>query len=190
MPLPFPLVVVVILGLFLLGVPLYLWRKHPETHHADTLSATEPAPSTAEVLTAALASSPPLQTSNRAVSVRISPFRTLRCVKSGSGKTPPERCDRLPLFEDGLAHAIRATADAGPATVTGATVSFVLDVDFRRRRVKVYRGKSSTVPMSRTKQLFRRVREAMPRPAWHDLEHDHLKYVVNVKATYPPKDTF
>jgi len=99
-PLPAPLIVAVILGLLLIGIPLYLWRKPPEAgaEFAEPAAESAPTPSAAEVLTSALASSRPLQTSSQAVSVRLSPFRTIRCVKAGAGKTPPERCDRLPFF--------------------------------------------------------------------------------------------
>ena len=41
-----------------------------------------------------------------------------------------------------------------------------------------------------TKELFRRVRQAMPKPSWGTLPHDHYRYVVNVRATYPPDLSF
>ena len=65
-----------------------------------------------------------------------------------------------------------------------------MDIHFRRKKLKIYRGKSSTLPKSRTRELFRCIKKAMPTPEWASIPHQHVRYVVSVKATYPPSETF
>jgi hypothetical protein len=180
-------------GLVLLAVPFYLWRK-PDRRRSFTETPTkeqlaeEPAPrpgrrrSPAATVTSTESDPEP--------KVRLTAFRTLRCVKRSPGRTPPERCDHVDLIEQGLRSAIYETAPLGPKTVEGATVSIVMEIDFRKPRVKIYRGKSSSVSRSRTKELFSALRKKMPKPRWDHIPHDHYKYVVNIKATYPPEETF
>ena len=50
--------------------------------------------------------------------INLSAFTTLKCENPGPGKTPPERCDHLTFFEDGLAHAIRDNAACAPSSKT------------------------------------------------------------------------
>lgn len=193
------MVIALAMGLVLIAVPMYLWRgsQRPvaSTESATGVASSPPPPSDLRPLDGGLLRSvlPPideLEAAAERASVKLSRFRTLRCVKSGPGKTPPRRCDHLEDLEAALAKAIRDHASLGPATPKGATVSFVMDADFRSQRLKIYRGKSSTVPEGETAELFRRIKEAVRPPSWNDEERDHYRYVVNVKATYPPSRTF
>jgi hypothetical protein len=174
-----------VVGLVLVAVPLYLWRR-PE--QADPL---DPADS-ANAASAADASAPyvPLVDASVGVNVKLAPFRTIRCTDPGPGKTAPERCDHITFFEDALSSAIRENSLCAPETKTGATISVVMDIDFRRKKLKIYRGKSSSLPASRTKELFQCIKRAIPTPEWGSIPHQHARYVVNTKATYPPSETF
>jgi hypothetical protein len=175
-----------VVGLVLVAVPLYLWRRPEPAGEGAREEATDAGVSTIDGSSYV----PLVDAEALAPKVKLSPFRTIRCVDPGPGKTPPERCDHITFFEDGLTRAIRENALCAPETTTGATVSFVMDVDFRRKKLKIYRGKSSTVPASRTKELFNCVKRAMPTPEWGTIPHQHARYVVNTKATYPPSETF
>jgi len=175
-----------VVGLVLVAVPLYLWRRPQQA----------PSPDPAETVDGGVVSidggTPyvPLVDAAAAPRVKLGPFKTLRCMDPGPGKTPPERCDHITFFEDALARAIRENTLCAPSTKTGAVVSIVMDVSFRRKTVKIYRGKSSNLPASRTKELFRCIKRAMPTPEWGSIPHQHSRYVVNTKVTYPPSDTF
>ncbi len=174
-----------VVGLVLVAVPLYLWRR-PE-------QASDPDPAALQDAGTAVDGAVPyvpLVDASVAPRVKLSPFTTIRCVDPGPGKTPPERCDHITFFEDALARAIRDNVVCAPETTTGATVSFVMDIDFRRKKLRLYRGKSSTLPESRTSELFACVNRAMPTPEWGSIPHQHARYVVNVTATYPPSETF
>jgi len=176
-----------VVGLVLVAVPLYLWRRPDPSTAAETGGGGEGGGS---ATIDGSESYIPLVDASVAPEVKLSPFKTIRCVDPGPGKTPPERCDHITFFEDGLTRSIRENSLCAPETTTGATVSFVMDVDFRRKKVKIYRGKSSTVPSSRTKELFTCIKRAMPTPEWSTIPHQHARYVVNTKATYPPSETF
>lgn len=176
-----------VVGLVMVAVPLYLWRR-PEP--ASDGGAGEAADAGAATIDGSVSHVPLVDAAALAPRVKLSPFKTIRCVDPGPGKTAPERCDHITFFEDGLTRAIRDNALCAPETTTGVTVSFVMDIDFRRKKLKIYRGKSSTVPSSRTKELFNCVKRAMPTPEWSTIPHQHARYVVNTKATYPPSETF
>lgn len=186
---PSPLIVTALCVMMLaIAVPLYLWRRplgpeeEPRPLPRSELAFQRPAPRPTPIVPAA--------DTSRETRVRLSEFTTIRCVKAGPHRTPPEKCEHIGDVESALEDALQRTFEHGPKTVTGATVSVVLDIDFRKRRLKVYRGKSSSVSRARTRELFGALRAAMPEPNWDTLPHRHFKYVVYVKATYPPVETF
>jgi hypothetical protein len=182
------MIIGLVVGLVLVAVPLYLWRR-PEQVSAES---QDPMPADGGTAMPMGTSEPyvPLVDASVTPNVKLGPFEILRCQDPGPGKTPPSRCDSIAFFEEGLAKAIQENTLCAPKTKTGATISYVLDFSFRRKKWKVYRGKSSTLPKSRTKELFRCVKKAMPSPDWGSIPHQHSRYVVNVKATYPPSETF
>jgi hypothetical protein len=175
-----------VVGLVLVAVPLYLWRR-PEQ------ASTDMSPEASDAGVAGPdAASPyvPLVDASVNPKVKLAPFETLRCTDPGPGKTAPERCDHITFFEDALAQAVRDNVSCAPETKTGATVSFVMDIDFRRQKLGIYRGKSSSLSDTQTKELFRCIKRAMPSPDWDNIPHQHARYVVTVKTTYPPAETF
>ena len=181
-PVRLQIIIALVAGLILVAVPLYLWRRpRPESiRSADAAMADAGAPD-AVAFTPPDAGPPP---------IALSPFTTIRCQNPGPGKTPPERCDHVTFFEDGLARAIRDNGACGPNTRTGGTVSFVLETDFRRKKVNLYAGKSGTIRREKTKELLRCVKRAMPTPDWGTIPHQYVRYKINVTATYPPNDNF
>jgi hypothetical protein len=174
-----------VVGLVLVAVPLYLWRRPEQAPMPDASANAD-----AGTLDGASAYVPLVDAGAMGPNVNIAPFKTIRCTDPGPGKTAPERCDHITFFEDALARAVRENTLCAPETKTGASISFVMDIDFRRKKLKIYRGKSSSLPASRTKELFRCVKRAMPTPDWATIPHQHSRYVVNMKATLPPSETF
>ena len=188
-PVRVQMIIGLLVGLVLVAVPLYLWRRPVQATKDVTADPNADGGLGAFPIDGA-APYVPLIDAAASKRVKIAPFETIKCEDPGPGKTPPSRCDHIEFFEDGLARAIQDNALCGPTTKTGAMVSFVLDFSFRRKRWKVYRGKSSSISKARTKQLFRCVIKAMPTPEWGSIPHQHSHYVVNLKATYPPSETF
>lgn len=182
-PVRLQIIIALVAGLILVAVPLYLWRR----------PTPEPIPS-ADAATvdagahAADAGPPVVADAGKPAPVTLSPFTTLRCMNPGPGTTPPERCDHITFFEDGLARAIRDNVACAPTGKVPITVSFVLDMDFRRKRTNLYIGKSTTVSRTKTKELLRCVTRAMPTPDWGTIPHQYVRYKINVKATYPAEE--
>jgi hypothetical protein len=179
------IIIALVAGLILVAVPLYLWRR-PKPESIPSADAAV-ADAGAYAVNAALF---PAADAGALASVTLSPFTTIKCENPGPGTTPPERCDHITFFEDALARAIR---DNGPCAATGktpGTVSFVLDMDFRRKRTNLYVGKSTTVKRAKTKELVRCVTRAIPTPDWGTIPHQYVRYKVNVIATFPASEPF
>jgi hypothetical protein len=181
------IIIALVAGLILVAVPLYLWRRpRPESiPSADAAVADAGAPP---------GDGGPKSTfyvggDNAKGGVTLSPFTTIKCQNPGPGKTPPERCDHVTFFEDGLARAIRENAACAPQTKVPVTVSFVLEMDFTRKRTNLYAGKSTSIRRERTKELLRCIKRAMPAPDWAQIPHQYAKYKINVLATYPPTES-
>lgn len=185
-PLRLQIIIALVAGLILVAVPLYLWRR----------PRPEPIPSADAAVAAASVSvfdgGSPIVAFDAGVTggVTLSPFTTIRCRNPGPGKTPPERCDHVTFFEDGLARAIRDNVSCAPSAKTSYSVSFVMETDFRAKKLNLFAGKSSTLKREKAQQLIRCVKRAMPSPDWSTIPHQYVGYKVNVVATYPPSDTF
>lgn len=187
-PVRLQIVIALVAGLILVAVPLYLWRRpRPESiPSADAAVAADAGVSDASASAALAAPAFPPPPPN----VQLSAFTTLKCENPGPGKTPPERCDHVPFFEDGLARAIRDNAACAPKSGAPVKVSYVMEMDFRRKRTNLFIGKSSTIKKEKGKELLRCVTRGMPTPDWSTIVHQYARYKVNVTATYPPKDQF
>ncbi|MBI4701321.1 MAG: hypothetical protein HY744_09210 [Deltaproteobacteria bacterium] len=188
-PVRVQMIIALVAGLVLVAVPLYLWRRPEPVPERGVPSAVvdaggrapdAAAPSYGTIVDAAAVTP----------AVKLGPFKTLRCADPGPGKTPPERCDHITFFEDALTRAIRDNGLCAPSRKAGVTVSFVLEMDFRRKRTKLFWGKSSSLPRGQLKELFGCVERALPSPDWGSIPHQHARYVVSVPASYPPSDLF
>ncbi len=186
-PVRVQMIISLVVALVLVAVPLYLWRR-PQQIDPHALQAAASASASASA--GAVSYVPLAGTVTQKPKVKLFPFKTIRCVDPGPGKTPPERCDHVTYFEDAVSRSIRENVICAPSTKAGATISFVMDVDFRRKKLKLYRGKSSSLSRARSKELFRCVKRGIPTPEWGSIPHQHARYVVSVKASYPPSDTF
>jgi hypothetical protein len=182
-PVKLQLIIALVAGLILVAVPLYLWRRpRPEPiPSADAAVADAGAP---------VVASPVVAFDAGASGITLSPFTTLKCESPGPGHTPPERCDHVSTFEDALSRAIRESGSCAPASKTSYTVSFVLESDFRRKKVQLFAGKSSSIKREKARELLRCVKRVLPNPDWTSIPHQYARYKVNVVATYPPSDSF
>jgi len=183
-PVKLQIIIALVAGLIIFAVPLYLWRR-PKPESIPSADAA-----VADAGTQLPASPIVAFDAGPAGGIQISPFTTIKCAKPGPGRTPPERCDHVTTFEDALARAIRERPDCAPASKTAYTVSFVMEADFRRKKLNLFTGKSSSIKREKAKQLLRCVKAAMPAPDWSAISHQYVRYKVNVVATYPLRDAF
>ena len=91
-----------------------------------------------------------------------------------------------PLERVGRAHTVLGYLRDPEGKEEERPVSFVLETDFRRKRLNLYSGKSSTIKRAKAKELIKCIDRAMPKPDWGTIPHQYVKYKVNVIATYPP----
>jgi hypothetical protein len=183
--------------LVLVAVPLYLWRRPhplppasasaPASAAAGAGSSDAPASSAAVLAgdAGALGTDAGDPTMALARRVTLESARTVRCLEAGAGKILPERCDRLPFFEDALTRAIRDNVACAPPTPTGGTVSFVLTVDFRHKKNHLWAGRSGSIKKRTAGDLLRCVAHALPTPDWPSLQHQYGRYDIGVMASYP-----
>jgi len=185
-PVRLQIIIALVAGLILVAVPLYLWRRpRPESiPSADAAVADAGAglPDGGSPVIAFDAGPPG--------GITLSPFTSIKCENPGPGKTPPERCDHVTFFEDGLARAIRDNAACAPSSKTPFTVSFVIASDFRAKKLTLFAGKSSTLKREKLQPLLRCIKRALPAPDWGTIPHQYVRYKVNVVATYPASDSF
>jgi len=182
-PVKLQLIIALVAGLILVAVPLYLWRRpRPEsipTADAAVVDGGAPAPTSVVVAFDA-----------GVTGISLSPFTTIRCENPGPGKTPPSHCDHVTIFEDALSRAVHESASCAPASKAQYTVSFVMESDFRRKKLQLFTGKSSSIKREKARELLRCVKRAMSSPEWTTVPHQYTRYKVNVAATYPPSDSF
>jgi hypothetical protein len=184
-PVRLQIIIALVAGLIVVAVPLYLWRRPKPESIPSADAATADAGAYAWDAGALADAGAELSEG-----VKLSPFTTIKCENPGPGTTPPERCDHVTFFEDGLSRAIRDNVQCAPSGKSGVTVSFVLETDFRRKRTNLYVGKSTTVSRAKTKELLRCVKRAMPTPDWGTIPHQYVKYKINVMATYPANESY
>jgi hypothetical protein len=163
---------------------VYLLRRPKPTKQA----AIEPAPR-AEASSAVVApeAGPPPALPEPAPSKRIALAdpKTARCTPKGGGRVTTERCDRVAPFEDALARAIRDNVACAPPAAAPYTVSFVLTLDFDRKSMHVWAGRSGSVKKRSVGDLIRCVEHAIVLPDWETVAHQYQKYDVNLIAAYP-----
>jgi hypothetical protein len=179
------LIIALVAGLILVAVPLYLWRRpRPESiPSADAAVADAGAP---------VPVSPIVAFDAGITGVNLSPFTTIKCANPGPGKTSPERCDHVTSLEDSLARAVRETQHdkCVPESKASFTVSYVLETDFRRKKIQLFAGKSSSIKRDKARELLRCVKAKMASVDFSSVPHQYSHYKVNVVATYPSHDTF
>jgi hypothetical protein len=194
------LTVALVAGLVMVAVPLYLWRRPPRDAEvglsgivdfvpaqAATAKPLSPLVAPLGLTMGALSAQPaaPAAPGGGVRGVSVTDAKVLRCHKAGSSRVPSERCDRQPFFEEALAKSVRDNAPCGPVTAVGGSVNFVLDVDYRAKKAKVWAGRSGTM-RQKAKDVIACVNRALPAPDWAQVPHQYEKYQIALMATYPP----
>jgi len=82
--------------------------------------------------------------------------------------------------------AVAANLACAPPSVGPYTVSFVLTVDFERKKLHLWAGRSGTLKKRNAGDLVRCVEHAIAPPDFAALAHQYAKYDINVMASYPP----
>ena len=183
-PLRSPVVLGLIALLVLVALPVYLLRRPKPTKQP----ALEPTPraEVSSVIALPEAGPPPAAPEPAgAKRIALADPKTAKCTPKGGGRVTTERCDRLTAFEDALARAIRDNVACAPPAAAPYTVSFVLTLDFDRKSMHLWAGRSGSIKKRSAGDLIRCVEHALVPPEWETVAHQFQKYDVNLIAAYP-----
>jgi hypothetical protein len=178
-----------VVGVALVAVPLFIWGR-------GKTKAAAPTPSVSASDSIAGDAGPPVVIfgdAGAAVSVdaggRSITFgepKYLKCQDPGPGKTPPEKCDHLGPIEEIVTKAIadRAAACAPPLTAP-AIVNVVIDVSFKRKKMRVKAGKDgSTMPAAQRTKAIACVEKGIVAPDFDSIQHAHQRYLFQFPTTF------
>jgi hypothetical protein len=171
------MIVALFLGLVLVAIPLYLWRRP----RADSIAVSTGA-ADGGALPAVTGGSP-----GTGEGVVTSEAKNLSCHDPGPKKTPAEQCDHVPELEKAFAKAVEENASCVPRDAGGGTIIFVADVGFKKRLVSV-----TTPPQGRTLKSAkiagaceRAIKNKLASIPFDSIKHEHARYRVSITATYP-----
>jgi hypothetical protein len=179
-----PAIIVGVLGILLVAVPLYLWRR-PRATLAPVGDA-----GTAEndALDASLGGID-IVDSGPDAGIRLSDPRVLECYDSSSKKTPTEQCDSLPEVAKSLDDAVLAAKDCLPLSAGSGSITYVAEVSFSKRHmqvgVSVPKSGRSYKGMKLVGGCAASVRSALSGLSLEGMAHKHTHYKIAVVASYP-----
>ena len=174
------MIVALMLGLVLVAIPLYLWRRP----RAESISTAH---SGADAGGAPMLPMMPTTAAESEPKPTLSDARVLQCQDPGSKKTSPEQCDHVPELEKAFAKAIEESASCVPKDAGGGTIQYVADVSFKKKAVVVTTPKEAR-SMKNVKvaaACATTVKAKLHTLALDGLTHQHARYKIAITATYP-----
>lgn len=172
------MIVALILGLVLVAIPLYLWRR-PKAESISVGSATGDAGALPAV-TGANANG------GGDDKVLVGEAKTLSCHDPGPKKTAPEQCDHVTEFEKAFAKAIEESGSCVPKDAGGGTIIYVADIAYKKKSLSVTTPKDGrTLKSSKVAGNCEKVVRGKLNPAYESLKHEHARYRLSITATYP-----
>ncbi|GAC1394044.1 MAG: hypothetical protein NVSMB47_02420 [Polyangiales bacterium] len=176
-----------VVGIALVAVPLFIWgrgrtRSAPTATPASTSELESAGPPTVSFGDAGASIS--VDAGGR--SVTFGEPHYLKCQDPGPSKTSPEKCDHLGAIEELVTRAIVEHAAACvPALTQSQVVATVVDVSFKRRKIRVKAGKDgSTMPAAQRTKVMSCIEKALAAPAFDQLPHAHQRYVFQFPTTF------
>ena len=172
------MIVALLLGLVLVAIPLYLWRRP----RADAVAA-----GTAAEAGAPPAAAAPADPTTPDDKPTLGEPKALLCQDPGPKKTSPEQCDHVVEVEKALAKAIEESAGCITKETGGGTVVYVADVSFKRKAVNVATPKEGR-SLRNTKAVSAcqsAVKTRLSALALDAVKHEHARYKIAITATYP-----
>jgi len=180
---------VVLLGIVLVAVPLYLWRRPrsvAESVQGDASAPEGGAPDAADTTVEIDAGAAP--------AIRLSDPRVIECHDTGTKKTPAEQCDPLPAFSKTFADAILAAKDCMPPSAGPGSITYMADVSFSPSRKKspvnilLPKDGRSYRALKTVAGCAAAVKSVMSGTPLEGMSHAHSRYKIAIIATYPVPD--
>lgn len=175
------MIVALILGLVLVAIPLYLWRRP----RAESIAVSRTSGPDGGSLSNA-GTTPPASSDGDA-KITVSEPRILQCQDAGPKKTAPEQCDHLPDLEKAFAKAIEESSSCLPKDAGGGTVQYIADVSFKKKSIGVTAPKDGrTLKNAKAAgACATAVKGRLSVVALDSMTHQHARYKVSITATYP-----
>ncbi|MCL2723654.1 MAG: hypothetical protein FWD69_04370 [Polyangiaceae bacterium] len=183
-PARFQLIVALVLGLVLVVIPLYLWRR-PRVQLAS--ATTTESSNTAAVPTTIPSIAAPSVEGGMEPKVALSDVKIVACQDSGAKKIPPEQCDRVVELEKLFTKAISESAACIPKDAGGGTIIYVLDMNFKKKFFSIHTPKEGRTFKNAALvggcQIG--VKAKLRTLSDDPFVHQHHHYKLSVTAVYP-----
>ncbi len=177
--------IALVVGLVLLAVPLYLWRR-PSGKENAAPGASARHDAGGDAVPSSHAQVTGLEAGSADDGVKLAPVDRVKCSASpGSKGQEGNLCDHLSFFEDALEKAVRESKGCAPRTGKSGTLNYVLTVDFQHRRVGAFAGASGKWKGPQARRATQCMLKSLPPPPWDRIEHQYRYYQIAVMATYP-----
>ena len=173
------MIVALLLGLVLVAIPLYLWRRP----RAESIAATGSADAGSDP-----ASSPaPVTTSMEDAKLSLGEAKSILCQDPGPKKTAPEQCDHVVEVEKAFAKAIEESASCVPKDAGGGTIQFVADVSFKKKALNVAVPKDGRTFKNAkvVSACHAAVKSRLQALSLDPITHTHSRYKIAITASYP-----
>jgi hypothetical protein len=182
-PLRAQLVVALVVGLVLLAVPLYLWRRPSGSENAPKDAAAGAID--AALSDAALAAA--LDGGVRDESIKLGKVQRIKCAASPAARGQEGNlCDQLLPIEQALDKAVRDTRDCAPNSKKEGSINYVLNIDFASKKLHVFPGASGSWRGPQARKAAKCVLRKIAAPAWDSIQHQYRYYQIAILATYSP----
>lgn len=167
------MIVALLLGLVLVAIPLYLWRR-PRT---ESIAASSGADAGAYVFV------PPVPEPK----VVLGEPKIKECQDVGAKRTPADQCDHVAPLERAIVKAIEENAECVPKDAGGGTIVYLVDVSFKRKQVTVITPKDGrTLKNSKAVETCRAaVKGSLQTVPLDTMTHEHARYKITINAIYP-----
>ena len=174
------MIVALLLGLVLVAIPLYLWRRP----RAESIAASGTNDAGIDPNAAAAV---PVTTTDGDAKPTLGEAKSILCQDPGPKKTAPEQCDHVVEVEKALAKAIEESASCAPKSEGGGTIQYVADVSFKRKAIGVATPKDSRTMKSAkvVSACQSAVRSKLQALSLDNVNHVHARYKIAVTASYP-----
>ncbi|MCL2777684.1 MAG: hypothetical protein FWD73_06740 [Polyangiaceae bacterium] len=171
------------LGLVLVMIPLYLWRR-PRAQPITTPAgeSTAAIPTTIPTIPA-----PSVESSAQSKPV-ISDVKVVACHNPGANKKlPVEPCDHIVELEKSFTKAVSESATCVPPDAGGGAIAYALEVSFKRKSIFVYTPKDGRTfnNAKLVSACLAEVKAKLHTAPLDALAHRHSQYKLSITASYP-----
>jgi hypothetical protein len=180
------MLVALVLGLVLVAIPLYLWRRPRAESPIVTPDADTPAP-----LYTGGAIDADASAADASGPLALDGPKILECHDPGPSRTSPDQCDHLVDFERLFTKAIQDASTCAPTSAGQGAIPWIADVSFVRKRqpIRLLVAKDGhTLKGPKTNAACTAaVKKNLGAVSLDGMKHDHARYKIEIIASYPAR---